>query len=96
MTELQLVLVSAVIFALMVAVTIYARRKSPGVLWVGIALSVFCGPVGQLYLRRKAALWMVFVLILTMAAAALLPPGNIAFLAQMAISPAVMFYRMKA
>ncbi|CCO22878.1 hypothetical protein [Maridesulfovibrio hydrothermalis] len=69
------------------------RRTKPGLLWIGMLLSVLFGPVGQVYVKG----WLPWVLILlgVMIGAQQLLPANIAMLLMLVSSPLVMLFRMR-
>ncbi len=69
------------------------RRTRPGVLWIGILLSLVFGPAGQIYVEGWLP-WFLILLGVCIAAQQLLPP-ELAMLVMIVSSPLVIFFRMR-
>ncbi|WP_320171406.1 hypothetical protein [Maridesulfovibrio sp.] len=69
------------------------RKSRPGVLWIGLVLTVLFGPLGQVYVAGWIG-WFLIVLGICVAAQQLLDPSS-AMIVMMIASPLVMYFRMR-
>lgn len=69
------------------------RKSMPGVLWVGILLCLFFGPVGQIYVSGWLP-WFLILLGICVAAQQFLPP-EAAIAVMVFSSPLIIFFRMR-
>lgn len=69
------------------------RRTRPGVLWIGIVLTLLFGPLGHIYVAGWLP-WFLILLGVCLGAQQLLPP-EAAMLVMIVSSPLVMFFRMR-
>jgi|GEM_PF-2154690 len=75
-------------------ITIRLSKKYPSKKWLGIVLSLLFGPIGQLYIIKGSAKWIIIVLLCV--AFILVPTKNyaISYFIGNIISAITMYYRM--
>ncbi|WP_031481560.1 hypothetical protein [Maridesulfovibrio frigidus] len=95
----ELDLNSILVIVLLIAATLIPiwlglrlRKTKPRVLWLGMLLCIFFGPIGQVYV--KGCIPWILILLGVMIGVQMSLPANFATTIMFLASPMVMFYRL--
>ena len=89
--EILILLIILVIIVGPILLSLFLRKKYPRKMWVGIVLSFFFAPFGQLYLEGGA----VYIIALIVIIAVALQYGTGYFFLSNIVSAIIMYYRMR-